>query len=101
MQGELHEFGPVFTHEAITHLFAVVLEKVSFGLIEINYQIVEVTPLDEASGSGVVLLPDVDEDVDVQLLDWQIECVRLTNECVHHDCDEQVQKYLGDYYLIG
>jgi len=101
VQWELHVLSPVFSHECVTHFFKVVLKKFSVGISQVEQELVQVAPQDEFSGHGVVLLPYSNERVDVQLLDWQIECIGLADEGVYHNGDKQVQEDLRDYYLIG
>lgn len=49
----------------------------------------------------VVLLPSLNEDFNVSLLNWQVECCGLGKEGVHHDSYEEVQEDLRDKDLIA
>lgn len=93
--------SPVFSHEGVAHLFKVVRKEVCIRMSQVEQEFVQVAPQYEFSSHGVVLLPNRNKGVDVQLLDWQIESISLANKGVYHNGNKQVQENLRDNYLIG
>lgn len=79
----------------------VVLEEVSVRLVEFVDEAVKVFPVDVASSIVVVLLPDSDEGVNIQLLYGEGEGSSLRNKSINNNCNKQIKEYLAYYYLIS
>ena len=74
----------------------IINEKAAPGLLaQLQHESVQICDQDESGGLRIELLPSLNKVLNLVLLNRQLKVIRLLQECINDDCNEQIDEHLG------
>ena len=72
--------------------------EISLDICKLKYEPFQLVRVDDSFTIHVKFFPNINEIIDIILVYWHIQCIRLSEERIYYNCYNKVKENLNRYY---